>query len=228
MRGDSLTRATTAVEPDAVRCERLFLPGLPPCRRRGADHPAERAIERRIRVISHASGDLGHAKRILAADAGPNASASPRDTGSAIADQFDKTFCKRRTRNSDFPCERFDGPRPIRLRMKQSKRRTYLGIVQARQPSAAMALRRKLQLPPQQFEEKRFGQSCQHGAIAGPGAAVSLIKYRTDACHHSFSCGCLIVCTRRPALSSVSSVKASSRDRTHSIAGSDFSNGSNR
>jgi hypothetical protein len=30
-----------------------------------------------------------------------------------------------------------------------------------------MALRRKLQLPPQQFEEKRFGQSREHGAISG-------------------------------------------------------------
>jgi hypothetical protein len=51
--------------------------------------------------------------------------------------------------------------------MKQGEGGAHLGIVQACQPSATMALRRKLQLPPQQFEEKRFGQSCQHGAVTG-------------------------------------------------------------
>ncbi len=84
-----------------------------------------------------------------------------------LADQFDESFGERRTRDPDFLCKRFDGPRPFRLRMKQCERGTHLGIMQACQPTAAMALCRKLQLPPQQLEEKRLGQSRQHGTIAG-------------------------------------------------------------
>ena len=63
---------------------RTLLPSLPPCRRRRADHPAERAIECRIgSYIQRVQRSRPRQGYCLAAGAGPNASASPRDTGSA-------------------------------------------------------------------------------------------------------------------------------------------------
>ena len=115
------SRSTTAVETDELLCKGMFLPSLPPCRWRRADHPAERAIECRIGVISNASSDLGHAKgTVLQQVLGQMHPPAREILDRQLADQFDKAFCERRTRNSDFLCKRFDCPWPVWLRMKQS------------------------------------------------------------------------------------------------------------
>jgi len=82
-----------------------------------------------------------------------------------FADQFDEAFRERRARDPDFLCKRFDGPRPIWLCVKQGEGGTHLGVIKAGQPTATMALRHVSQLPLKQFEEERFRQSRQHGAM---------------------------------------------------------------
>src|SRR5712664_681956 len=109
--------------------------GLPPCRRRRADHAPERPIERSIRVISNTPGDLAHAKgAVLQQMLRQVHSPAGEILNGGFADQFDEAFRERRTRDPDFLCKRFDGPRPIRLSVKQGEGGTHLGVIKASQP----------------------------------------------------------------------------------------------